>query len=355
MTEQIRTNFALASIGGMPALFNEYTVMRNPLRNERTERENGFLEFANARNLPELLIALDDILDMDDFYMTDVIPSLISMEGEKPEALDGSEAEEICGYFDELNPTRTTLEKTREAIAEWDYSKAGMAMDIMVDRGSGPEPGSAMNQFVPLEDIVKASEDLRRTSLLMAWLLGKTNFKTAHGLPDGDRMAKMRTMDAKEPVFLHGYYEKLANNTGNEFDGFNLHMRIDQMHLYREQDMEGSVTSYVEAAFNLLLSDERSKMIPGLWVTHYSNTVVSAAWAYFAKGLNKMDGPGAIGVCKHCHRFFEQQRSTKQFCSDSCRVMYLRNNSSTEEPEDTYITMLSRFRGEQRKRANIRK
>lgn len=355
MTEQIKTNFVLGSMGGMPALLNEYTSLRDPLRNEKTERENGFIEFANARNLPELLIALDDIHDMNDCYMTDIIPSLISMEGEKPEPLDDDDATEICSFFNDPNPTRTTLEKTREAMREWGYPKAQAAFEVMIDRGNGPEPGTAMNQFFPLEDIVKASEDLRRTSLLMAWLLGKTSFKTAHGLPDGDRTAKMRTMDAEEPVYLYRYYEKLANNTGNAFDGLNIHARVDQMHLYREQDIESTVSSYVEAAFNLLLSDERTKIAPGLFVYRSSNTILSAAWTFFAEGLNKKDGPGAIGVCKHCHRFFEQQRSTKQFCSDSCRVMYLRNHEGDNEPEDPYVTTVCRFREEQRKQANAHK
>ena len=166
-----------------------------------------------------------------------------------------------------------------------------------------------------------------------------------HGLPVGDRKAEMRTIDAEEPVFLHDYYEKLKNNTGNVLLGFSTHVAIKQMHLHKPADMESAVRSYVSTAFSLLMSGER-KMINECDLTTYKyhHTILSKAWSYFADGLSKEERVGAIGVCKHCHRFFEQQRNTKQFCSDSCGVMHLQSYGDEQAEDEPYETDVMRWR-----------
>ncbi|ERI04025.1 hypothetical protein HMPREF9069_01790 [Atopobium sp. oral taxon 810 str. F0209] len=104
------------------------------------------------------------------------------------------------------------------------------------------------------------------------------------------------------------------------------------MHLYRPRDIEDTVRGYVAAAFSLLLSDETRKVLETTLEPYTSNnTILSAAWSFFATGLDKEEGSEAIGVCKYCGKFFQQLRSTKQFCSDSCRVMYQRKHA--DEPD----------------------
>ena len=342
--ELIKTNTAIGCVAGMPVLFTEFSVERTPLRNERKSDESPFVRFANARNLPELLIAVDALLG--DFKFTDLFCDLIAT-GEKPQALEASRAEEICSFFTEGHATRTTIEKTREAIEAWSFDKAKPKHTVSFD---GAE-GEALNRFTPINDLVKAAEDLRRTSLLMAYLLGKTDFATAHGQQAGDRKAKMRTMADKEPQFIHSYYEKLGNNTGNILTRYALNNAVSQIHLYDEASIESTISGYVESAFTVLMSDERKTMSADLEICRTHNTVLSAAWSYFADGLNKEEGLGAIGVCKRCGKFFEQQRSTRVYCSDSCRVMALRNACDKEEPAERYETRIAQCRRQKKEAA----
>ena len=342
--ESIKTNMAIGCVAEMPVLFTEFSVKRAPLRNEKKSDESPFIRFANARNLPELLTAVDALLD--EFGLTDLFCDLMAT-GEKPQVLDVSRAEEICGYFNEGHATRTTIEKTKEAIEAWSFDKAKPKFSVSVVEGKG----NMLNLFTPIEDLVKAAEDLRRTSLLMAYLLGKTDFDIAHGQPVGDRKSKMRTMSDKEPQFIYNYYKKLSDNTGNVLVSFALNDTVSQIHLYDEPSIESTISSYVEAAFTILMSDERKIMTPELETIRINNTVLSAAWSYFADGLNKVGGSGAIGVCKHCGKFFEQRRSTRVYCSDSCRVMALRN-ADGEKPTKRYETLIARHRRQKKGAVN---
>lgn len=336
--EPIMTHVALGDLGDLIGVFSEFYGERAPLKNERMSEESPFIKYVNSRTLPELMIALDDLYE--EFGMTDFISDLFP-GNHRPVGTSGGLAEKVCGWFGDDKPTRTTLEKTREALAVWSIDRAKPKYAPTING----KPGSMLYLFTPLEDIIKAREDLRRASLLMAWLLGKTDFQTAHGLPAGDKKARLRLFDAEEPVFLHDYYEKLKNNTGNTFLGFNTHMAIDQMHLYAPESIESAVHSYVVSTFGLLMSDQRKMMNEGDLTTYnYSHTILSAAWSYFSDGLSKDEGAGSISVCKHCHRFFEQQRKTRQFCSDSCRVMYMRAHSGEEPEEEPFESQVMKFR-----------
>lgn len=224
----------------------------------------------------------------------------------------------VCSWFGDSTPTKTTLEKTREALEVWSISKAKPKYQPTID---GKTQGM-LYQFTPLEDIIAAQLDLRRTSLLMAWLIGKTDFDTAmSSLESGD------DCDEK-PAYLKDYYEKLKNNSGNILYSFNMEAGLKMLHQLPEESIESFARSYVSSAFTILMSNERNVCDEGtLFIRKYFNTAISGAWAFFATGLNKEEGASAIIVCKHCSNFFEQKRSTKQFCSDSCRVMYLRNSN----------------------------
>ncbi len=333
------TNMAVGCVAGMPVLLTEYTVDRPLLVNERRGGENAFIRFANARCLPDLLAAVDEMLS--ESGPADIIGDLMSLDS-APEPLDPSRAEEVCAFFGAGRPTRTTVERTREAIEAWSLARARPVYQA-TENG---RPCGMLNLFTPLEDLVKASEDLRRTSLLMAYLVGKTDFGTAHGMPEGDRSARMRTMAAEEPRFLHGYYESLGSNTGNAFAHIHTFNAVSQLHLYREESVESTIRSYVEAAFTLLMSDERKVMGSDLRTHWTHNTVLSAAWSYFADGLNREGGAGSIGVCRRCGRFFEQQRSTRVYCGDSCRVLALREGGGDQpERRETEVMRIRRETG----------
>lgn len=333
--EPIKTHSMLGSIDGLIGVFHEMIGERKPLKNEQFSNDAPYIQYANARNLPELMSALDAIFWIDPY--TDFLVDYTALRDPAP--LDQDMTQEIATFFDPQTPTRTTLEKTRAAIEAWnmdsskEYMHRGTITTYDEDGNEVIRKAPPMWAFSPLEDIIFAQKDLRRTSLLLAWLLGKTDFQTAHGLSADDRKAKMRTINEKEPKHLAKYYEKLKKNTGNLWAGMNTGAAVQQIHLYRERDIESTVASYVEGVFTLLLSDERKIVNSNMYVETLHLTHLSGAYAYLAEGLCKESGPGAIGVCRHCHRFFEQQRSTKQFCSDSCRVMYQRRHADGSEPE----------------------
>ncbi len=318
------TNIAIGHVAGMPAVITAYRTEREPLKNECITNENAYLKFINAQNLPDLLTAVDALLDELDctFLFTDLVTTRDSIE-----ALDASSAKEICAFFDIESPTRTTLNKTKEAIKAWSFLKARPKVEGITDE----EFEYTAIPFTPIEDLVKAAEDLRRTSLLLAYLLGKTDLATAHGQRAGDTKAKMRTLTNAEPKFIHEYYEQLRTNTGNIVNGFGIYSAVSRIHLCDELTAKKVISDYVQAAFTVLMSDEREVMSNDLKVCKKHGTVLSAAWAYFAKGLIRDDGPGAIAVCKHCGKFYEQQRSTRVYCSDSCRVMALRKSNAEKQ------------------------
>ena len=338
----IKTNVALGCVDGKIAVFNELYCERKPLTNEHQSDEGAFIQFANARNLPELMIAIDALVEK--MYMTDFIANTYALK--KPTEVDLSQAETVCRYFKDKTPTRITLQRTTEALCAWNITNAERKEIVLAN---GPD-ASPMYSFTFLEDIVKAREDLARTSMMSAWLLGKTDFHSLNNpLTRKDRQIHVRTMGAKEPEILHEYYEKLGENTGNIFNSFGLDFQVSQIHLYDEQSIESTISGYVRSMFNLLLSDERKVMNHDLTTGRFFNTILAAAWSFFADGLNETNGVDAICVCKHCHRFFQQKRSTKQYCSDSCRVMALREEK-TEEPA-LYETNVMTLREHNKERA----
>ena len=343
---EIHQNIALGTVDDELMLFTDLTGMRSLLKNERESGEHPFIKFANAHNLPEFLTAVDEIYDM--YGHTDFISDLMGWY--RPKSVSPDRAEEIAAMFEE-QPTRTTIEKTREALEVW-YFDSLRPSDV-AQTNADLNDGRIMYLCTPLRDLIEAKDDLRRTAKLMAWLVGKCTFETAHGLTPGDKNARFKTIDMEKDTYLASYYERLRNNTGNTFVDINLHSASYLLHLYDEKSIESTVRSYVEAAFSLLLSDETKKMSYYLSPFTCENTILSAAWSFFAEGLDKEDGPDSITVCKHCGRFFQQQRSTKQFCSDSCRVMYMRKHSGDQEPEmrETEIARQRRERREREKQA----
>ena len=339
---EIHQNVALGAVDDELMLFTDLTGMRGFLKNERESAEHPFVKFVNARNLPEFLTAMDELVDM--YGHTDFISDLMGWYRPKPV---GPERAEVVAAMFEEQPTRTTVEKTREALEVWYFDSLRPSADAQGN--ADLNDGRIMYLCTPLRDLIEAKDDLRRTAKLMAWLVGKCTFEMAHGLTPGDKDARFKTIDMEKDTYLASYYERLRKNSGNTFVDMNLHSTSYLLHLYDEKSIESTVRSYVEAAFSLLLSDETKKMSFDLTPYTSVNTVLSAAWSFFAEGLDKEEGPDSITVCKHCGRFFQQQRSTKQFCSDSCRVMYMRKHSGEQGPE-MRETETARWRRERRER-----
>lgn len=338
----IHQNVALGQVDDKLMLFTDLNGTRGLLKNERESDEHPFVKFANARNLPEFLTSVDEIYDM--YGHTDFISDLMGWY--RPKSVSPDRAEEVAVLFEE-SPTRTTVEKTREALEVWYFDNLRPSDDAQGN--ADMNDGRIMYLCTPLRDLIEARDDLRRAAKLMAWLIGKCTFQMAHGLTPGDKDARFKTIDMEKDTYLANYYERLRKNSGNAFVDMNLHSTSYLLHLYDEKSIESTVRSYVEAAFSLLLSDETKKMSYDLSPYTSVNTILSAAWSFFAEGLDKEEGPDSIAVCKHCGRFFQQQRSTKQFCSDSCRVMYMRRHSGEEESE-TRETETARWRRERRER-----
>lgn len=306
------THCALGEVNGQIGVFGKLAAKRAKLKNETNSKGHPFLGYINADNLQDFMLAIDDIYKVheDTDFITD-----LSTGGTIPITPQRKSAKTICGWFDNTNPTRTELEKTRETLTAWSINEAHPK--------SGYSDDEALHRFFPLEDLIAAKNDLRQSALFMAWLLRKTDFEAVHGLPSNDRNAKLRLIGAEEPSYLHDYYEELKRNTGNVFISLGTNMAILQPHLYNPADIEEAIRSYVSSTFSLLMSDQRRIMSQKDLSMHFCNhSILSAIWGYFADGISKQSGKGSIGVCKHCHHFFEQQRKTRVFCSDSCRVMH---------------------------------
>lgn len=192
--------------------------------------------------------------------------------------------------------------------------------------------GSQMPLYfpLPLTDLVQAQQDLRRHSLLLAWLEDKATFEQAHGLTAGDKAARVHTLDLTgstekdNPSALPRYYAELAGRVDNEQDAFNVRCiaTVPQLHLYGDtEQVRKEAASYVSSAFSLLLSDEKNGMGSDLVPAVRPATILCAAWSYMARGLTNQGAPDSIGVCSHCGKFFLRRRTTKQYCSSSCRTM----------------------------------
>lgn len=315
---------ALGDVDGEIYLFFDLMGNRNLLNNEKRGTEHAFIKFANAHNLPELMTALDEIYDK--YGHAEFIRDLCGPH--RPNSVSPDRAKEVALYF-EKNPTRTTIKKTQEALATWNFDKMQPSEDAQMN--AALNNGHILYFCMPFKDLIEAKEDLRRSSMLMAWLIGKCDFEMAHGLKAGDRETRFKSINDEGNTYLGDYYKRLRENTSNGFVDLNLNADISQLHLYNPKSIEGTVKCYVEAAFSLLLSDETKKMSPYLKPYSSNNTILSAIWSYFATGLDKDMGSNAISVCKHCGRFFQQERATKKFCSNSCRVSFSKNRSDFSE------------------------
>lgn len=322
----IRQHVALGATDNEIYLFVDLNGTRDLLASEKQNFEHPFIKFANASNLPEFLAALDEIYD--EYVHMPFFRDL--MEGYRPSSVGPERAAEVAKLF-EGHPSRTTIQKTSEALEVWYFDNMEPSEECLLNAESNND--MILYTCMPLKDLIEAKDDLRRTANLLAWLLGKTTFDMAHGLIPGDKSAEFKILPSAEGEYLAEYYNALQQNSGNTFVNMNLHSVTNILHLYREKDIEDTVRSYVQAAFSLLMSDETSKMSYDLRPFTSSNTILSCIWSFFAFGLNESKGMKAIGVCKYCGRFFQQTRLTKQYCGDSCRVSYMKKFAGQPKPE----------------------
>lgn len=333
----ITQHVALAEANDEIYLFVDLAGSRPLLKNEKQSSEHPFIKFVNARALPDFMAAIDEIYD--GYGHADFISDLTGTY--RPAAISPDRAREIAKYFDP-QPSYTIIEKTREALEVWNFDKLQPSEDAKMN--ASLNKNMLLYTCMPLKDLIEAKEDLRRTSQLMAWLVGKSTFEMAHGLEKGNKNLEFKTLDNVEGTYLGKYYHALRNNSANLYVDMNLRSSVNSLHLYNETDIENTVRIYVRAAFSLFLSDETKKMSYSLRPYMSHNNILSAMWSYFATGLDKEAGSGAIGMCKHCGRFFQQARQTKKFCGNSCRVMYMKKNSGQPKSERPVETQTSRMR-----------
>ena len=341
--EEQYTGIALAKQGNKGICVIHYIdAHRKQLRNERSVEGDPYVALVNARMLPDFMLAYelvrgeDDDTDFtEDFFVTD------------PEPVTYDDVPAICAMFGDESPTKTTVAKTREAIATWGIENISDESGDPFDMLDGTEHRNYM--CTPLSIMTEALDDLRRHALLLSWLVGKTDLASAHGLPTGDKKARFKTLYKAKDEQLLGYYEELGGAPANNYNYMNAKgaIAVEQMHLYgRTQDghmvIERDVASYVTAAFNIMMSDRTCKLDRDMHPYTSSNTLLSAIWTRFAEGIDQEDGPGSLGICLRCGKFFERKRNTKLYCSESCRVMATRDRASgipgRPEPEPTSVS-----------------
>ena len=341
--EEQYTGIALAKQGNKGICVIHYIdAHRKQLRNERSVEGDPYVALVNARMLPDFMLAYelvrgeDDDTDFtEDFFVTD------------PEPVTYDDVPAICAMFGDESPTKTTVAKTREAIDVWGIANISDESGDSLEMPDGSEHRNYM--CTPLSIMAEALDDLRRHALLLSWLVGKTDLASAHGLPAGDKKARFKTLYKAADDQLLSYYGKLGNAPANTYHFMTAKgaVAVEQMHLYgRTQEgrmvIERDVTSYVTAAFDLMMSDETRKLDRDMHPYTSSNTLLSALWTRFAEKIDQEDGPGSLGICLRCGRFFERKRNTKLYCSESCRVMATRDRANgikgRPEPEPTAIS-----------------
>lgn len=338
------TGIALAKQGNKGVcVVHGIDALRIRLRNEKPTGGDPFVALVNARTLPDLLLAYEDIRDTD--YDTDFTKDSFVTD---PEAPSPDDAAGICAMFADGSPTKTALAKTREAIGVWGVGHLTEGNGEPFGRADGDR--HLVYACTPLGVLVEAADDLRRHALLLSWLIGKTDFATAHGITPGDKSAKFKTLFKAREGQLLGYYRGLEDAPANFYNSINAKSAsIEHVHLYNHEEIEHDVVSYVTSVFDLMMSDETRKLDRNLHPYVSSNTVLSAMWTRFANGIDQEDGAGSLGVCRRCGKFFERKRSTRLYCSESCRVMATRDRAEGKgcrpEPEPTEI---SRARAERR-------
>ncbi len=65
-----------------------------------------------------------------------------------------------------------------------------------------------------------------------------------------------------------------------------------------------------------------TEILPGLYCPNACAALYALAWFHYVEGAGAK-GPGA---CPACGKIFTRKRSTRKFCSDSCRVAWYRNH-----------------------------
>ncbi|MDO4502004.1 MAG: hypothetical protein Q4D06_02370 [Coriobacteriia bacterium] len=330
------SSVALGQLGDTIYLLMDRDGQRPHLYDEDGCEDSPFIKLINSSNLSELMSAADEIHSM-------LGPSVDFIDDrggfQIPKKIKNDQSPYIASLFEE-NPPEKALKKTEEAIKIWSIAKIGPGVHAQHDlKKFGAESFTA----VPLADVITAVTDLRRHCLLFAWLVGKTAFENAHGLTPMDKSLKYRGLNLEGDSDLSEYYRKLCDAPANKWTRFTIEFgSFEMMHLCEPIQIERDVTNYVRSVFSILMSDTTTKLDGLLQPTTTPNTVVSAAWTFFGKGISKLSGPGAISVCEHCGKFYESRRSTKRFCSDSCRVLAKRKPKSTEN--QPYVTTIAKER-----------
>lgn len=330
------TTIALADAPGDILVLHGVNAIRAPLYKEASIEDNSLIEMVNARTLPELLLSYEAAR-----RRFETIGFTTDLSTPDPSSLQVEKGLEVVREVFESTPlTKTALTHARDAIEVWNYSNLkGMYGEAFADVKGVEHEGYLCT---PLSLIVEGMNDLRRHALLLAWLVGKVDFATAHGLTDGDKKAKFKRIFEAKSSSLREYYKNLAAAPGNFYTQLNANAAVEQLHLYHPDSIESTAAGYVRSVFSLMLSDETMKMNELMRLESSFNTLLSAAWGYMAEGICKDDGPGSIMVCRRCGRFFTRKRKTAKYCSSSCRSMDQRDRAAgvpvRPDPAPTWIS-----------------
>lgn len=303
----IRRCIALASDDGEPLVFFGIDSGREICQGEDAgSAEHPFLRFANSRSFPDMMSALDDMLSQrpgDELY-----PLLYGIYDPCLEV----DRKLVAELFYGGSPTRTDMRNVDSALKAWRFPEHALPKG----RGEGWKLCC-----LPLRDVIEAREDLYNHCMLLAWSVGKASFRQAIGCGEDGGAVRFRALNETRHSTLGEYYASLSRNSGSEFSTVMLHYgpikNIDQC---RINEADPFLDLYVASAFDLLLSDTTERLDAATKRPHIkSNTVLAEAWLYLAERITKDPGVGAVAVCPYCGRLFEQRRSTKVFCGESCR------------------------------------
>lgn len=299
--------------------------MRERLKNEK-DCEDPYLQFVNARNLWEMLGALEQ------FDKALVSPYVNGDRESYRSAVDDAKA--IAEMF-EPNPSRNTIARTKETAAIW--------------QENGPYE---CDMLMPLSECIRASRDIRSALRVLAFLNGECSLEFAkEAFRDPPSFATTYYFGTKkfeeEYPLLSSHYEKLAGPTEifcifpNMFHPVT--KEFDERWIAEDGSIQEEVLRelnvFAAEAFNMNMFGTSPRFAPVTkghrWkytteIEMFSEYSLSDIWTYVAEKFSE----GKLSICDYCGKAYIRQRNTKRTCSRSC-TQGLGERRRKEQAKDT--------------------
>lgn len=297
----MKTRLSLDEVDGAPVL----VWCMNP-------RERPACDIDQKGNLLELIANADNAVSLirgfEAFEFPPIYPYVpLRKDGSSPDA-------RVLADAVSNNPTPAKLRSACEAVRAWSPPS-----DLW-DQSQG---------FIPVSECMDMARDLKAVCSIYAYSIGECSAAMLErNLSKGIRFMEFPSASEDSKRSL---YEDYLNEIDSDFllrshilfrdaKGVMLSRQPDGSEMLLFQYTDETITHecgwFGRFAMNAFMRDAAPCIMHDGSFSAYGDSGFGKAYAYFAEALCA----GKASVCDYCGNVFTRRRSTKRYCSDSCKV-----------------------------------